>query len=366
MGALQLKPDQARRIAIRAQLLDAHRPTDLVEAVRHLTLLQLDPTAVVAPNVDLVAWTRLGPSYRPAELTAALDDRRLFEFNALVRPIEDLPLYLADAADFPTYESSREWFAANDGLRRDILELLGERGPLLSKEIPDTSAVPWRSTGWTGNRNVTQMLEFLVFRGEIAVSGRRGKQRMWDLAERVYPGGLPRLTPDEARRLRDERRLTALGLARARGTAVPVEPAIVGDVGDPAVVEGVKGEWRVDPAQVERLDEEFQGRTALLSPFDRLSHDRVRAFELFGFEYTLEMYKPAAQRRWGYFALPILHLDKLVGKVDASADRRAGVLRIAAIHEDVRFTSAIRAGVDAELESLATWLGLTVECAWRG
>ena len=106
---------------------------------------------------------------------------------------------------------------------------------------------------------------------------------------------------------------------------MPIEPVDVGEAGEPAVVEGTKGEWRVDPAA---LGEDFEGRTALLSPFDRLVHDRVRAQELFDFEYTLEMYKPAAKRRWGYFALPILHGDRLVGKVDAAADRKASVLRV--------------------------------------
>jgi uncharacterized protein YcaQ len=136
---------------------------------------------------------------------------------------------------------------------------------------------------------------------------------------------------------------------------MPGEPAGVGEAGEPAVVDGVKGEWRVDPGA---LGEEFEGRTALLSPFDRLVHDRVRAQELFDFEYTLEMYKPVAKRRWGYFALPILHHDRLVGKLDATADRKASALRVRAIHEDVKFTRTITKAVQAELEDLASWLGL--------
>jgi len=103
---------------------------------------------------------------------------------------------------------------------------------------------------------------------------------------------------------------------------------------------------------------DFEGRTALLSPFDRLVYDRVCARELFDFEYTLEMYKPAAKRRWGYFALPVLHGDRLVGKVDATADRKASVLRVNAIHEDVKFARTITRAVQAELEDLASWLGL--------
>jgi uncharacterized protein YcaQ len=134
-----------------------------------------------------------------------------------------------------------------------------------------------------------------------------------------------------------------------------MEPIHVGDAGEPAVVESTEGEWRVDPAA---LGEDFEGRTALLSPFDRLVHDRVRAEELFDFEYTLEMYKPAAKRRWGYYALPVLHQDRLVGKVDAKADREASVLRVHAIHEDVRFTRTMAKAVHAELEDLAAWLGL--------
>jgi uncharacterized protein YcaQ len=360
----RLSRAQARRIAVRAQLLDAARPADLVETVRRLTFLQLDPTAAIAPSADLVAWTRLGSTYDPADLTAALEqDRTLFELGALVRPVEDLPLHLADADQVPRYESARQWFTANEPFPRDVLARLEAEGPLQSKQIPDTSVVPWPSTGWTNNRNVTQLLEILAARGEVAISGRKGRQRVWDLASRVYPADLPELAPEEAKRLRDDRRLAALGIARATGTAVPVEPAIVGDAGARAVVEGVEGEWRVDLAQLARMDEDFAGRTALLSPFDRLSHDRKRALELFEFEYYLEMYKPAAQRRWGYFALPVLHEDRLVGKVDARADRKAGELRVAAVHEDSPFTSSTRDAVRAELEDLASWLGLELDGA---
>src|SRR5439155_14369298 len=183
-----------------------------------------------------------------------------------------------------------------------------------------------------------QMLEFLMMRGEVAIVGRVGRERLWDLAERVYPADVVVPSVDEARRAKNERRLASLGLARQKGTAMPVEPIDVGEAGEPAVVEGTKGEWRVDPAA---LTEDFDGRPALLSPVDRLVHDRVRAQELFDFEYTLAMYKPAAKRRRGYFALPILHYDRLIGKVDATADRKGSVLHVHAIHEDVKFTRTI-------------------------
>jgi uncharacterized protein len=358
----RLTKAQARRIAVRAQLLDAPRPTELLTVVQQLTLLQIDPTAAIAPSADLVAWSRLGSAYQPAHLQHALEqDRTLFEHNALVRPTSDLGLYLAGAADWPSYERTRAWIRDNDSFRRDILDLLGSSGPLTSREIPDTCGVPWASSGWTKNRNVTQMLEFLMMRGEVAIAGRIGRERLWDVAERVYPADVVVPSVDEADRVKNERRLTSLGIARQKSRAMPMEPVHVGEAGEPAVVEGTKGEWRVDPAA---LGEDFEGRTALLSPFDRLVHDRVRTQELFDFEYTLEMYKPAAKRRWGYFALPVLHNDRLVGKVDATADRKASVLHVHAIHEDVKFTRTMTKAVQAELKELASWLGLgTVEPA---
>jgi uncharacterized protein YcaQ len=352
----RLTKPQARRIAVRAQLLDAPRPTDLLSVVQRLTLLQIDPTAAIAPSADLVAWSRLGSAYEPDHLRQALEeDRTLFERDALVRPIGDLGLHLADAAAWPDYERTRVWLRENDRFRRDVLDLLGSSGPLTSRDIPDSSIVPWASTGWTNNRNVTQMLECLMMRAEVAIAGRVGRERLWDLPERVYPADVVVPSVEEAEQARNERRLASLGIARQKRPAMPIEPVHVGVAGEPAVVEGTKGEWRVDPTA---LGKDFEGRTALLSPFDRLVYDRVRAEELFDFEYTLEMYKPAAKRRWGYFALPILHNDRLVGKVDAAVDRKASVLRVNAIHEDVKFTRTMSKAVQAELEDLASWLGL--------
>ncbi|MDT4981335.1 MAG: uncharacterized protein QOG07_3214, partial [Pseudonocardiales bacterium] len=142
---------------------------------------------------------------------------------------------------------------------------------------------------------------------------------------------------------------------RMKGPECPVEPGDVSEVGEPAVVEGVKGTWRVDPAQ---LGQPFNGRAALLSPIDRLVYDRKRMEELFEFDYQLEMYKPAAKRRWGYFALPILYGDRLVGKVDATADHKSGVLRVDAVHQDVPFIKTVARAIDREINDLAHWLEL--------
>ncbi len=359
MAVHQLSVDEARRIAVHAQLLDLPRPTDLVQTVERLTFLQIDPTAAIAPNADLVLWSRLGNTYDPADLTTAIEhDHTLVETVAYIRSPQDVPAVITEVRDAEPYPYMARWLAANDSFRRDILAKLAADGPLLSRDIPDTSVVPWPSTGWTNNRNITKMLEALALRGEVAIAGRKGRQRYFDLPERVYPPDLPTLTLEQAITHRNQRRLAALGITRATGPVGPSEDPYAGDAGEPAEVEGVPGTWRVHPAYLDLP--EFRGRTALLSPFDRLIHDRVRAEQLFGFEYILEMYKPKDKRRWGYFALPILHHDRLVGKLDAQADRKAGTLVVNATHEDVRFTKAIKTAVRREIADLAEWLGLTV------
>ena len=171
----------------------------------------------------------------------------------------------------------------------------------------------------------------------------------------MYPAGVVVPSEDEARRIRNERRLTSLGIARQKTIAMPIEPVDVGDTGEPAEVEDTKGEWRIDPAA---LDADFEGRTALLSPFDRLVYDRRRAARAVRVRVHARDVQAAAKRRWGYYALPVLHDDRLVGKVDATADRKASLLRVHAIHEDVRFARAMSKAVQTELEELASWLEL--------
>jgi hypothetical protein len=333
----------------------------VVETVRQLSLLQLEPTNAIAPSAELVMWSRLGSAFDPQELWDAVDEQRLIELHQALRVADDIALFRAEMAEWPGsgelrewQEELRDWVMANNGCRRDILERLRADGPLPTSELSDTCVVPWASSGWNNNRNLRMMLDKLVERGEVAAARGQGRDRLWDLASRIYPDD-PVPPVEEARRLRDDRRLSALGIARAKGTKLPFEPIDVGEAGEPAVVEEVRGEWRVDPAQ---LGQPFAGRAALLSPFDRLLADRKRMSEIFGFDYILEMYKPAAERRWGYYALPILYGDRLVGKLDARADRNEGELRVAAIHRDVPFSKAMTAAVDREIKDLARWLDL--------
>jgi uncharacterized protein len=252
-----------------------------------------------------------------------------------------------------------DWVAANDRCRRDVLARLRAEGPLPSRVLPDSCELPWESTGWTNNKNVIRLLDFMAARGEIAVAGRAGRDRLWDLAERVYPDD-PAIPVEEAEEEIDRRRLRALGIARVTG---PTQFGVGRPVGEPAVVEGIRGQWRVDPAYLAGASAgaPFAARAALLSPFDWLVYDRTRSVELFEYEYLLEMYKPAAKRRWGYYALPILYGDQLVGKLDASADRKAGVLTVNAVHQDVPFSADAADAVNAEIAALAAWLGLELK-----
>ncbi|WP_460572685.1 DNA glycosylase AlkZ-like family protein [Humibacter soli] len=360
----RLSREEARRIAVRAQLLDAARPVDLLDTVRRLTLVQYEPTAAVTPSADLVLWSRLGRLYRPDDLQRALASHVVVELRSMMRAAHDVALYRAEmqawpGADPPGWKRYQaQWMTANEACRRDILDRLRHGGPMISRDLPDTCVEPWKSTGWNNGRNVAMMLELMEQRGDVAVAGRLGRERQWDLAERVYPDD-PVVPEADAERERRARRLRSLGLARVRTTQTQLEPMDVGDdVGEPAVVEGVRGTWRVDPAQLGR---DFEGRTAILSPFDRLVFDRKRLVELFEFDYQLGIYKPAALRRFGFYALPVLHGDRLVGKVDAEADVPSSVLRVHRVYEDEPFDPSLKDAVKQELESLAGMLRLRLE-----
>ncbi len=356
----QLTRAEARRIAVRAQLLTADRPAGIVETIDALTIVNIEPTAAIAPSADLILWSRLGWPYQPADLTRLMEeDRAVFEWGGFYRTMADLPLLRPEMATRPQSREARDWLEANAAFHREVMDRLRADGPLRPTDIPDTAQVSWRSSGWTNNRNTLQMLEMLVLHGDVAISARDAGGRLFDLAERVYPQDQPELSARDAARERAERRLTAMGIARARSVAQPIEPIDVGTVGEEATVQDVPGTWRVDPAAIADLAR-FSPRTALLSPFDRLVFDRRRLEDLFEYEYLLEMDKPAAKRRWGYFALPILHGDRFVGKLDAKADRKAGVLVVNAIHEDAPFDLATSAAVNREIHDLARWLGLEV------
>ncbi len=323
---VEVTRDEARRIAVRAQLLDGSA-TSVLETVRRLGFLQIDPISTVAPPQHLVLWSRLGLGYDPAELDRLLwEERKLFEWNAFIRPIEDLPLIRARMrrrrGKYTWERRGEEFLKENAAFRRYVLRELERRGPLLSREIEDHVSVQRDHHVWWGTRKMGLMLELLSGRGEVAVVGRRGGQRLWDLAERWYPE-TEKVSWPEAERLLAEKAFRALGVR----------------------LEGDR--WLAHP---DALDGPVPDRATLLSPFDRLIHDRDRTEALWDFRYRLEMYVPKAKREYGYYVLPLLVGDELVGRAEPRLDRKTRTLQLLGAWGD---TSRLAEA----LESLAAFLG---------
>jgi uncharacterized protein YcaQ len=323
---------QARRIAVRSQLLDG-AASGVLETVRRLGFLQLDPISTVATPQRLVLWSRLGP-FEPNELDRLLwEEKKLFEWAAFIWPIEDYPLVRARMkrrrGKYAWERRSSEFLKVNASFRRFVMRELDRRGPLLSRELQDRSVASRRSGGWAGNRSVGEMLEILHGRGEVAIVGRRGGQRLWDLAERWYPEA-DAVPLAEADRLLAEKRFRAVG------------------------VRFEKGLWRAHP---EALDGRIPaGRITFLSPFDRLIYDRDRAEALWGFRYRLEMYVPKAKREYGYYVLPILRGDRVIGRIEPVFEKKMGVLRV----NGVWWEPGVKpVSLDRPLRSLARFLGAT-------
>ena len=303
----------------------------MLSTVRRLGFLQLDPISTVAPPQQLVLWSRLG-GFDPDELDRLLwTEKKLFEWNAFVWPIEDLPLIRARMREpwghYKWQRWAKEFLKEHAAFRRYVLRELERRGPMLSRDLEHPAARAEERYVWWGTRaQLTWMLELLHRRGQIAVAGRRGGQRLWDLAERWFPES-ETVPLAEARRVLDEKRFRALGVRLERGRLVAHPEAEDGPVGN---------------------------RVTFLSPFDRLVHDRRRAEALWDFHYRLEMYVPPAKREYGYYVLPILLGDRLVGRIEPVFDRKAGVLRVNGVWwED----GARPVPLDRPLRSLARSVG---------
>lgn len=323
--------EQLRRIAVHAQLLDGSA-RGVLETVRHLGFLQMDPITVVATPQELVLWSRLGAHDR-TELDRLLwKERKLIEWDAFVYPMEDLPILKARMRrlDRPMDRQVVAWLKERASFRRYVLKELERRGPLLSREIEDHVEQKREEHRWWGARKMGLMLSLLNMRGEVAVVGRRGKQRVWDLAERWYPQ-VETLPLRDALEMIEERKFRSLGVKYFRGT------------------------FTVHP---DADDSPVPLRTTFLSPFDRLVHDRARAEALWDFYYRLEMYVPAVKREYGYYVIPILRGDKIVGRIEPVHDKKAGVLHVRGVwwEQGVKPVSLRK-----PLQELARFLGAKVE-----
>ncbi len=395
-----ITPTLARRLAITKQRLAGPRPAPgpqgLLEVARDLNCVQLDPISAVDRSHRLVWRSRLG-NYETAHLDQVVwQERRLFEYwahQASLVLTEDYPLHHLMMRRYPGRGSAwadhtRAWIRQNDRLRRYILSEIRRHGPLPSRLLEEDGLDPreWVSTGWTSGRNVSRMLDFLWLQGKIMVAGRAGGQKLWDLSERVLPAWTPRerLPEREITRRAAERSLRALGVAtpqqisrhflRNRYADLPralAELEKQGRIVRVQVREGASGPWRgewyihsADLPLLERLADgawEAYARTTLLSPFDNLICDRARTEQLFDFKFTIEIYVPQSKRRYGYYVLPILHGDRLIGRLDPLMDRARGRLRVNAVYaepgapDDRATGQAIRGAI----EELAAFLGAT-------
>jgi uncharacterized protein YcaQ len=388
----------ARRLAItRQRLAGEPRPspdaTGILDVVRDLGCLQLDPTNAVARSHLLVLWSRLG-AYDPAHLDALLwTERRLFEDWAHAASIvltEEYPTFSALKRDFGQGDSRygqrvRDWLALNKTLRRHILTELRRKGPLPSRYFEDKAVADWQSTGWTAGRNVDRMLGFLWAQGKIMVAGRVGGQKLWDLAERCLPEWTPRerLGGHELQYRAAQKSLRALGVANAahikrhyiRG-CYPNLPDVLNDleseerivrvqIGDGKREPAWPGVWYVHAEDLPLLSRlaagDWQPRTTLLSPFDNLICDRQRTELAFDFSFHLEIYTPPDKRQYGFYVLPILHGDRLIGRIDPTLDRAHGRLEINAVYAEPHAPASRQAAkaIAHAVESLADFVGAT-------
>ncbi len=349
---------------------------DVRGIIRRMGVLQIDSISVVARSPYLVLWSRLG-SYEPMWLDELLAEGALFEYwshAACFIPIEDYGLYRRLMIEGG--EKTRTWMRAHREEIEHVMERVNKNGPVRAAEFARTDG---KAGGWWEWKPEKRALEHLFAAGELMISRRENFHRVYDLRERVLANALPdwedALAPNE----QEVRRALALKAVRALGVAVArwvpdyfrTPKKGVAGLLEELADEGSLLRARIgdEPAYVHPdnagpaekiLSGGFRSSvTTLLSPFDPVVWDRARALELFGFEYKIEVYTPAARRRYGYYSLPILHNGVLVGRLDAKAHRKQGTFEVKAIHlePDTPVNDDLVSGLADALRDCAGWHG---------
>ncbi len=388
-----LSPALARRLAIMRQRLAGPRPpansNGIMDIMRDIGYVQIDPMRVVERSHLLVLWSRLGP-YDLAHLDKLLwKERQLFEDWAQATSIvltEDYPIFKALKRTFatgnqPRAQRVRDWMEKNKKFHQYILAQLRSKGPMVSEDFEDKSVEDWHSTGWTAGRNVGMMLLFLWAQGEIMVARRVKGRKVWDLTEHHLPDWTPRerLSDREVFPRLAQKSLRALGVARATHVrqhyirrcckdidAVLAELEAQGSISRVEIREGKRvwrGPWFVHAADLPLLDRLAAGwwepRTALLSPFDNLICDRKRTEQLFDFHFRFEVYLPKNKRKYGCYVMPILHGDRFIGRIDPVMDRKQKQLTIKAVYAqpDASVTKETGHLVASAIRELGAFLG---------
>lgn len=358
MTVRRISLETARILAVVKQGLHRRPPVAdkqaLLGSIRRIGILQLDTVHIVARSHYLVMLSRVG-LYDRADLDALLHpDRRLFEgwaHAACLIPVEDYARFA------PVLHARRERPLAPYTARRlgddsqvlldAVLERVRTEGPLASRDFEDPRD---GREGWWDWKPAKTALEVLFNRGHLLIDRRENFQRFYDLAERVLPASAEPLrhTVDDWQRWAALRSVAHFGVATYRHASeyyhqkkTPVRHAVeaLAEEGAllPVEVEGWQDAAYLHPADLPLLDEIEAGQhrprvTTLLSPFDNLLWDRQRVRDLFGFDYRIEMYTPAAQRQYGYYVMPILHRGRLVGRLDPKADRQTNTLLVRALY----------------------------------
>jgi uncharacterized protein YcaQ len=364
-----------RRLVVAAQgyTQRARRGTarEVEETIRRLSCVQLDSITAVERSHRVVLGSRVG-DYPRQTVSRLLAEGRVFEYwahQACLIPVEDLPLY-------------REWMSPEHPWRGDVLKrypelaaevraAIRERGPLTSRDFEGEGG----SGGMWNWKPAKQVLEALWNSGEIVIAGRvSGFQRLYDLPERVLPREvLDAPTPDREARLRELVRravlargaLTDAGVAKhwdMRGGAARIKPTadelVASGVLERLAVEGDRSTVLVPAGAA--LDPPRHSAAVLLSPFDNLLWDRQFLRRVFGFDHVMEIFKRAPERRYGYYVLPFLWRDRIVGRVDLKSERSEGTLVAKAVHfePDVRRSDALDDALDRALDRLRRTIGL--------
>ena len=381
MSELILSINAARALHLGAQgLLQPRRrkamKADVLDAIRRMALLQIDTINVVARSPYLVVWSRLG-DYAPDWLDELLAEGKLFEYwahEACFIPSEDYGLYRHRMLDPDAmgWKYSSTWMRERAGEVAALLAHIRTHGPVRSSDFERTDG---KAAGWWEWKPEKRSLEVLFTSGALMIARRHNFQRVYDLAERVLPGWDDARKPhmDEVRRRFALQAVKALGVARAgwipdyhRTRRPHAELAALVEEG--LLLRGRIAGWDdpvyIHPEHAALAQQAAAGRltptlTTILSPFDPVVWDRRRALELFGFDYRLECYTPAAKRRYGYFTLPVLRRGMLVGRIDAKAHRKSGVFEVKAafFEPGVRASTAVLRDVAQALQRCARWHG---------
>ena len=355
--AIRVGRATARRFLVRRHLLAPPRslpaePDSVKRVVERLGSLQFDPLEVTGRNHDLVLAARID-GYRRTWTDALLyEERWLYEaYNKglSLLPTSELPWFRI-SWDRELDGHTNGAFQEHADLVEELLDRIRRDGPLASTDFEPRAAIDWY---WRPTNPMRALLEALAEAGILGLVRRDGNRRVYDLSERLFPASLlaERPSPDEQRRHRVLSRIRAHGLLAARGGQAEIWSGTgrVGDRAEPlsalveagdivtVAIEGIRGDRYMLGSEVGLLEgagasvaafEPAGTGVALLAPLDPLVWDRDLLRSLFDFDYVWEVYVPAARRRWGYYVLPLLFGDRLVGRIEPRAERTTRTLRI--------------------------------------